>query len=439
MPSLVDHCRVLDPDNIYGAVLNHPQLVQIGGGTGHCKSLMMANIGIIAAAMGRQVRWLMGEMQAQEVWLRLWGIFRGIAPAALQPSDVSDETVMSNIAVLDLPRTLSELLWAIREAVRTAPADSAILLDNADGLPIPREIADALTAELADAAARQGLTIVLTSQVTRGAQPGEIVQGHELAFSNAKTHAAGSVLTLGPRVLHEIMTVCITKDRSGVFGGRSVRRLYLDPSLRMLPEPTTGMIAGTDVIPPRQETPDPCVHVNDLPGDFTDEDANLFTDDAVDEEPLGERFRPYHGTKGHIPIGRKICQSAAFREADLEVLGFLLILYEHAAFMPDKKRAPATHIPVQLRRGEFVTSERILAHELDLTPKKVRGLLNTLERDGLIRRELIMADGSRQKTGKGAGADAGPAAVGSVVVLCDYAASEIRAANTDAGSNARKG
>ncbi len=449
-PSLVEQCRTLDPRNdLYVSLLHHPQLVQVAGGTGQFKSALLANIGIYAASLGLRVLWLMGEMQYHEVNMRLWAILCGIAPQLLRNADVSDQSAMSHVSILELPSTASEVIAAYRDAVLTAMPGTVILGDNFDALPIPREDANALTAELADAAGRVGFLIFLTSQVKSAAEKVEIVQKTELAFSSVKTHPAGIVITLGPRVLNKIITVCVGKDRHRVFGDRRVRRLYIEPSLRLLPEPNTGMIhtpslwanEDTGGIPQQPPRPGPPVRINERPGDFDDQrdgdEENQFASDA-DQMPSGGGMKIYHGTKGFIQINREVFASAAFKTPDKEALWFLLVLFEHAAIEATKLDAPDTGIPVHFSRGELMTSERMLANELRLTEKKVRGLLKRLERDGLIRREIVLKDGTRRKAG-GAALGEGRGAIASVIKLCHFHVNKPKAGKKGARRGAAAG
>jgi len=105
--------------------------------------------------------------------------------------------------------------------------------------------------------------------------------------------------------------------------------------------------------------------------------------------PLGS----WQGTVGFVPIGREITQSPMFTNRDFEALGVILALYLHAQFADGRMLyAPGTRIPVTLKRGQLLTSHRMLADMLDWSPKRVRTFLERAEREGLIAVSSVQQD-----------------------------------------------
>lgn len=438
-PDIVTQYQDLDIANPYESLMRRGQLVVIAACTGRHKSNFCANAAVYAASLGRKVVWLNLDMDPAAVRMKFLMIAHGVPEDTVRKAVLTSHPVLKQIRLSDMhwgPDQLREQLIAVVQAMM--PAD-VIVIDGFDRLysSLDRAQIDTLVATLAHIAETNPCAILISSQVTKDGAKREVLEEQHLAFSNAKSHPTGLVLALGGRILDRVLTLCALKDRHNVLNHRTVYRLYFHQNLRLVPEPIGAEMI---VVAPsrhgiRASAP---THHNALPDDFAAPPVSEAGVPPEEADNAGSRRRAYHGTKGFIPVGRAVFGSAIFENRDLEALGLLLVLYEHAAIAPAQPYAPATATKVNLTRGQVLTSVRMLAHELAISEKRVRTLLDRLEKEGLIRQQNVLRDGTLApaNANKGTGAGTSKGKAGRVVTLCHYSANKAATAKPGTPSGA---
>jgi len=384
-----DTCQT---DQLLESLMVPGEMGVIGAETGNYKTAFGLNLVAHALRQGKQALWVNADMQFQKVIDRLRRM-----PGQTHPFRNFRYT---DFSMYDM--TSQELVHAIRAArlEGSAPSDF-IFFDGSERVShkySTQKGIDDLTTGLSEIANEFHIPVWTTSQVRREAVEQEIIDVSDLAYTMGGAHRAGTVVNIGTRVLNKLLTLCVVKSRNENQRHGNVYRLKTDayPRLDILPtenyrlKPCRGL-NDSEII---------CVGggPNDLPfdvdysdNDDTMPDNEVFSAD-ISQQPL---LKPFHGTKGFIPIGRKISESPFYQNHDWEKIGLLTDLYAMAQFRPGDRYAPKTTIPVHLERGEVMVSLELLSKRWGISKSRVRGFLDRARKDSLISIVKVMADGRR--------------------------------------------
>lgn len=398
-----------------------------GGG----KSMFLGNLAVAAAFDDQLVGIISCEMNEQRFIERLRFMVTDYSaiPMNEKPDLQQFETrlnecreVLERINLFDLSAEIfntKRLLTIVKACIDKGI--KLIIIDGADIIGNNQAIIAELFKLLAVLASQFSLTIWVSSQITRPADSAEIVRKTELAWSADKEHRASIVLTLGHKVndQHALVTACLAKDRHKE-GEQEVFRLYLTPSLRM-----RVMTSGGELRLERgyEKTNYKSERINSLPGDFPNtnlddsEGDDLSSGDIVTDSTDNER-------KGAVGIGRGVFQKPMYHQKDPNIF-ILLYLYQAATYKSKTMYAPNTHVPINLKRGQYMTSLRSLSQKCGVSIKTIRTFLKSAQQQGLLTIENVrppddyelIAEGTTKGTKKVTGFKS----LATVITLSHYA------------------
>lgn len=416
---------------LYEKLTRKGQMVTVAAPTGRGKTLLAANCVAYVMQKGERVVWVNMDMPIHEVHRRLACILRDI-PINSTPDQAIHATVgqlqaanLWHAVQYTSPRSSPVALETILDsALRDGPA-SVIVIDGFDrlfGVAAGYTFTE-LCERLATVAVLTNTCIITTSQMKAEAEHAEIMNAGMLAFDHGKAESSGTVVTIGNRVMHKLRTLTIVKDRNRAFSDGELFRVHTRPSLRLeVMEVADAIPMGVRMLPQQVD------YVGCAARDIEPDDSEPPATES------GTAIRLYHGDNGFIGIGRGVFTSAMHQERDWEGLGRLLSLYEMAAIRDMKLRAPGTQIPVGFKRGQVMTSLRMLGERWGTDKKKVERYLARAERDGLIEVKQFVPDGtggSRLRTTN----DTTGKTLATLVTLCHYdgndGAKEAYARNSD--------
>jgi hypothetical protein len=411
-------------DALYENLTRKGQLVTVAAPTGRGKSLIAANCSAYVIQRGGKAVWINLELPASIVKQRFMCTLFDF------PIDDSEKPEFAAIRS-SFQQQYSALQWRVFDLSSPSSAGHSfdnlitqVIKDNPDIIIVDgfdrlftAEATNAFKEQcqrLATTAGTANICILVTSQMTRGSESDEILGVNQLAFTAGKAEASGLVVTLGHRVMHELRTITVVKDRNRIFRDQHVFRVYTRPSLRL------EVMAVGSSIPSTPVYPDP-EYVNCTTQDCVSAPALEIDDEMPDTSGTGLKL--YHGKKGFVALGRGIFTTAMYQERDWESLGRLLSLYEMAAISTTSLYAPGTKAPVIIKRGQVLVSLQILAARWDIDRSKVRRFLEHAQRNGLIAVSLIKATGMVQTSNETTN-DTTEKALGSVITLCHYDGNE---------------
>jgi len=411
---------------MYGKLTTKGQLVTIAGETGVGKSLLAQNCAVHTIQNGGHVVWINCDMSPGIVHDRMRCILTD-SPMAGADGPQLDAKARQTIVEMGAghhwlvapltPKNDLRLEGIIDQGILMQEEKTRIVVvDGFDRLysgPDAHAFDEQCT-RLSTLAAERKICIIITSQCVRDACGHEIVGADDLAYSMGKANAASLVVTIGRRSAN-LLTVAVVKDRAALFRDQQVFRLQIEPSLRLTAAELIDAIRLE-----RADSEDlafECVNCQasdlGLAGDADDSDD----DDQRDSPHSGARL--YHGNAGFVGIGRGIFESAMYRTMQFEDLGRLLSLYEMAAISSARLYAPATRIPVIIKRGQIMTSLQILANYWKTSKKQVERFLARAEQEGLIRVQRIGPDGQVVTTNVPINVTP-PRTLATVITLCHY-------------------
>lgn len=423
---------IASTNEFYRKLIHRGQLLTVAAPTGQGKSLLATNCAAHVIQNGGRVLWANLEMGAAITNNRLVAMLDNLPADTVKESPQYTQARIRELAatdtwrVLDImsaPRTVAQWEHLFDTCTAMRPLD-LLVIDGFD------RVASGLTAqefgERCDYAAAWAKTmhtcLIATSQTTRGSVNAEILDVDDLAFSAGKSYASDVVATIGHGELNELRIVCVVKDRERLFGGRQVFRLGQTPSLRLVVMDVDDPIPVCESDQIHAPIFVNCTGLEAL-GDVDNGEGE------ADDETNVANTKLYHGTGGHVSIGREIFKSATFKSGDWVALGRLLSLYEMATFHENTLHAPGTKIPVTIQRGQLMTSLRILGNQWDMDKKGVERLLDRLAADGLVTLEHVFADRGRGRLDTTS--DTRRKKLATVVTLCHY--------DTNSGANAEYG
>ncbi len=374
-------------------------LIAVSASTGNFKTTFMLNATAYALVDGRKVGVLSMEMQAARIWQRLVSIlgdmpFEQAVGTALYPH--CEKLVATRLFLHDASSkqiTAGQIGMMVDASVNCGI--QVLIIDGLETVKRERSGAQSLVEAvdiLAHKAAEKGIAVLFSSQLNREAEGREIATLSNLSAASEKAHRPDRVLMIGRRDAN-LLTVQFAKERDAP-GIQQVYRLEVRPSLRLTPINDGGI----DPAHENAAVPAP-MYVNVADGDL----PSQYMPDAVPEseedhavDVFQPSMKPYHGTAGFVPVGRAVFASPMFTARDADNVFRLMDLYAMAQFEPTEMMAPGTTQRVSLKRGEVLISIPILARRWDVSTKVVRTFLKAASRDGLIRVEVLDADGVRR-------------------------------------------
>ncbi len=197
---------------------------------------------------------------------------------------------------------------------------------------------------------------------------------------------------------HEtLLTLCLAKERD--YNGGDLPRVY---RLAVLPSRRMQLL-GRGPVTPAATAPAPreTQLVGTRDEDFPDEeDGEDGEDEPTAIQPV---MRPYHGTRGFVAVGREVFSSPMFTNRRTDDVFHLIDLYGMAQIADGELNAPGTQQRVHLVRGQVMTSVRMLSKRWGITEKVVRGFLERVAKDELIRQDVVMSDGARRPSNTSTG------------------------------------
>jgi hypothetical protein len=415
--------------NLYENLTGQGQMVTIAAPSGQGKSLLATNAAAYAIQDRGRVLWVNLDMPLITTSRRLVCMLTGLS--------MDELNAMPDVLRSTIRDLANRGLWHVLDML-TSPPRSHIEWENMFGLC---EAAGRLDVVVIDGFDRvctgltsqefterchyaatwaeiAGVSLIATSQTTKSSVNAEIIDVNDLAFSAGKAYASDLVVTIGHGAHSEMRTASIAKDRNRLFADGQVFRLGQAPSLRM------DVLEVDDVVPVRGPNPDTepeFVNCKARDAELADADAEGEIADGGDDRGAGST-KLYHGTRGHVSIGREVFTSAAFRSGDWESLGRLLSLYEMAAITETRLHAPNTRVPVTIQRGQIMTSARMLGKLWGVDKNQAERFLQQLERDGLIETEHVRSDHGASTAGTKNGTKV--KVLATIVTLCHYDAND---------------
>jgi hypothetical protein len=377
-----------------------PGLVAIAAITGGFKTALMCNVAAHAIESGRRPFFFSMEMPRQRIANRILSVLMRMHHREID----NDPNVLG---VLDLINahlkghdastkeiSADDIAKVIDGALKLRPG--VVVLDGIESVKREKfgaqDIVDVLDAMMRKASAT-GIPVLFSSQLNRDSDGREIPDLGHLSLAAEKGQRPDRVVMLGRRT-PSLLTACVVKERNEP-DDRDVYRLKVHESLRLDVQPQGHILpAKTPKIPDAVyiSVPD-----EDLPKESSDaaDDAEAEFADEDTPDIHQPTMQPYHGTAGFVGINRAFFSSVIFTHREAEDVFRVIDIYQMAQFEPKPRRAPGTSQSVQLKRGELLTSIPILARRWQVTPKVVRTFLNRAAIDGLIRQEVVDADGNR--------------------------------------------
>ena len=309
-----------------------------------------------------------------------------------------DLSLMRNDALHATHPTVDSVEAAIDNVTRQMPPNSLILVDGMESMAdYDRPMLEGLISRLGKIAIEKCACVWMTAQGNRQSESREVFALSGIAEASAKAQISSQVMLLGYRIVNQVLTCCRGKHRNGSSDSLEVARLVVRPSLRL------------EVF----ETIEPSIHLGQTPGSppapifiGCETDASPVPEDAengsaesdaddADVDATAPPLRPYHGTRGWVGIGRAVFASPMFTNRKADHAFWLMDLYQKAQFEPSTMYAPKTRVPVKLKRGQIMTSDRILAKEWNVPRKRVTTFLKAAEREGLIKIDHVHTDSGR--------------------------------------------
>jgi hypothetical protein len=380
--------------NFYASCINTRQLNTVVALTGGMKTFFLLNLVLFATMVELPVCFVNLQMHINEVQRRiramahnqsLWHVMQGALTAS---SEVLEQ--LKRIGYVDLQGsrliTAAQVASAMNLAIRKLGKPVLILVDGLESMAeYNREKMDEVVAHLGNIAAEKEACIWMSAQGSRQSDGQEIFGIPAIAETSSKAQISSQVIALGPRIDNQLLTASRPKARNGPGQFGSVVRLVVRPSLRLELFETVGTPIHLAALP--ESTPAPTfINIDECEAQL-DRDISL-QDEA--EENCGSGIgatpplKPYHGHNGWVGIGRAVFASPLFTNRNTDYAFWMVDLYQQAHFEPGSPYAPDTNHPVRLKRGQVMTSVRMLAKRWGVTRKKVETFLVTAEREGLI-------------------------------------------------------
>lgn len=379
-----------------------PGLVAVSASTGNFKTFLMTNATAYALMDGDKVAILSMEMQRHRILERLVRILTDTPQG--QNVDASgyrhcEELIEKRLFLHDASskQITADQIGRMVDSSLTAGV-RVLIIDGLETVKKERPGAQSLIEAvdlLAHKAAGSGVAVLFSSQLNRDAEGREVATLSNLSAASEKGQRPDRVVIIGKRDSN-LLTVQFGKERDAQ-GDQQVYRLDVNPSLRLT------VIEGGDINPAvgNATTPEP-MFVNMADGDM----PSGQTPDAVPESEDDDAsavyepaMRPYHGTTGFVPVGRAVFASPMFTAREADNVLRLMDIYGMAQFEAAVLSAPRTTQKVSLKRGEVMASLTTLAKRWNVKKKVVRTFLKAASRDGLIRVEVLDADGVRRPQG----------------------------------------
>lgn len=405
-------------ESFYDQLTNPGQMITIAAPSGHGKSLLATNCAAHAIQTGARVLWLNLDMSALTTNTRLASMLTGVLPRSLEESPDTLKQTMEGLGAEGLWRIadyrgtpLSDVEWrGLFDDLTELLPFAVVVIDAFDrlaGCLTPQEFTERCHFA-ATWAKDNGVCLITTSQTTRRVQTLEIYDVDDLAYCTGKAYGSDIVLTIGHGEHSDSRTVCVVKDREGTFADRQVFRLRQSPSLRLEVvevDNALSVIEGSPIPAPEY------VNCSEREIEILDADTDGNSDGSV-----GTML--YHGTRGHVSMGRQIFDSAVYKTRDWASMGRLLSLYEMAALTKSTLYAPNTRVPVTIQRGQIMTSARMLGKLWVVDKNQAERFLEQLERNGLIVLKQVLSNDRGAKVVPKGGTKV--KVLATIVTLCHY-------------------
>lgn len=388
--------------------------------SGGMKSMFLCNLGTCLALSGENV--LFVHLQGPPI-IPIHRIYC-ISKDVVNQGDKTERLALADCNAGSLPLTFvdcsgqtidnNRIIQIIDEAGNTSadqPPVSIVIIDGFDSIERQKDWKidmDKMLIWLTNAAVKYKMKIWLTSQIQREGENLEVLNKTHLCSTMVKAEAANNVVMLGTRIQDKVLTACMTKSRDRSTN-QDVYRLALQPTFRL------DILNDERPIKNRGYVASEPVYINVKDGDFPKIDETA--EDSIIGDDSRRLLKPYHGTRGFVQVGREVFASLLFTNRSYERFFFLMDCYQMAQFEKAEIYAPATNIPVELERGQFLTSHTMLARRWDVSKTKARDFLNDCERDGLLTQTPARPPKNPKKDPK---KDPTQRALGTIITLCHY-------------------
>lgn len=382
------------PDStVFYQRLVEPGCTSIAAITGGFKTTLMLNAAAWLMLQGHLVAILSMEMQAYRLTQRLMSMLCDAETDDVDgcANEKAAKALLDNMLLCHDAST-QRVSPAVVESLLAQASErrcKLLLVDGVETVKCERGVAIDLVDlidRLARTAARTGIAVLASNQMNRQGFNLEIPDITHLSAAIEKAQRADHVVSLGPRS-DTLITASMSKERDGHGDGeQEVFRLIVKPSLRIEVMDSGFLRPGDYPVSPPAPYYVGC-HVHDITGEGEEE---------AEPDVYQPTMKVYHGTDGFVPLGRAVFGSPMFTNREAENIIHLLDLYSQAQFVPSAMRAPGTHQTVELQRGQLLTSINMLARRWNTSAKVVRTFIDRAVADGLIRQEIIYADGTRR-------------------------------------------
>ncbi len=404
--------RSVDTKILLASLLARQVCGTIVGCSGVGKTMFLCQLAAHACSCGSHVLFVCLDMGGDRIQQRMASIYlnRNNVNIASTNGDWRDtynkyRQLFSQGSIpltwLDLSGTNSSV-DTILMAIKANPDIDVVLIDGSERVNPTLSTTDALNSLMSAASSiteTTNKTVWLTAQGNRDTDQREIIRMVHAAEASSRFQYASTVVGISKRIEGQLMTLTIVKDRAGIFNSRPhVYRLGLLPSLRLevVPVKLAPLSPGDVGISPAV-----IGNSNDLPVDNDDvlENSDIepsFVDPVMPAYTPAMRANPINGFVGinRSYFDRAIHQSRKFAES-----GMILDLYQMAPIVDTVLMAPGTTTPVSIKRGEVLTSYRMLEKRWGLkSDKPIRTLLKSMVKSGICELFSIRSDGKRVST-----------------------------------------
>jgi len=388
--------------------------------SGGMKTMFLCNLGTCLAFSGENVLFVHLQGQCVTPIHRLYCISKNV----VRQDNQTERLAMADYNAGNLPLTFVDCgdqmidnnrIIQIIDAAGNIPADqtpiSIVIIDGFDSIDRQKDWKidmDKMLIWLTSAAVKYNMKIWLTSQIQREGENLEVLNKTHLCTTMVKTEAANNVVMLGTRISGKVLTACVPKRRDNSTD-KAVYRLAFQPTFRLEILNANSHIENKGFVSGKP------IYINVKDGDIPK------IEETAEDSAISDDFRhlskPYHGTTGFVPVGRKVFASHLYTNRMHERFFFLIDCYQMAHFETGEIKAPATNIPVKLERGQFLTSHAILARQWHVSETKVRDFLNDCERDGLLTQTPVRPPKNPKKDPK---KEPTQRSIGTIITLCHY-------------------
>ena len=392
-------------------------------GSSDGKTNLLCQMAVYAAMRGRKVKVFATNMPVASLRARINAVLLDVPLVAVECDAFNSyrskhegkrkkfQELCGEIEIQDVSQIQAEIPWVMYCVPRDSHYFDVLLVEG----NLSQEDQRQLVPKFMDLAAKSSKTVwIAAAQPLSASCSAEFTPKQDVVGGNRPT---GRISADRAPVIATITDSPWSVVLSAGTGSDQVaeRRFHLDltASLRLvtIPEPTKSASSS-----PAASLSPQFLHIGpseDLPDE----------DEADDDGGIEQAAMGANKIGGFVGIKRPFFGSAMCQSRDFTHMGMMLDLYQMATIGSAQLYAPSTRTPVHIKRGQVMTSVRMLQRRWNLpNDRPVRTFLAAAQRDKLITVSHVLANGTTVQAAAPADTQTNThrRIIASVITLCHY-------------------